>query len=249
MCTLMVGLLCIMMLSGSFGIGAKLNISKRVMVILAGEKVSFDINVTIPMNRSASNVLCYGPLETKEIQRWPITSSQEKITLNMVLTAHNSSFSGEYKCTFLKAVAYTALLVKDEGFQQLSANKMSYFIVLGVLITGLIIFNVVGSIYVFRSQMGPFNFKKRNSEETEKQKRPKEVQEKDDKTPVNATASASVYASLVVRPSSVYEVAVPVAAKCGSGKRKSDTKKKGSKKSMENTPQGDGIVECVYENF
>ncbi|KAK6300631.1 hypothetical protein J4Q44_G00287290 [Coregonus suidteri] len=252
MCIWMVGVLYVLMCLGNHQAQAAntaISMPDRVRVTLAGETLHFILKVTIPMNQNSSDLVCSGPPDQKEIQRWPLPFSQTtKDPLTLTITARNSSYSGEYNCKYKNAEIFWTLLVKDEGYRQ----PYSDFIVLGALTTGLLIFSVIGSIYVFKSQWGQFTLKNGSTGSGVSRRNRGENEEEED-SKINAAASASVYASLESRPASVYEVLAPGAAAAvnrESVQRKEKVKRKKSKESMEDaTPQGDVIFECVYENF
>ncbi|XP_071245560.1 uncharacterized protein [Salvelinus alpinus] len=259
MCFWMVGVLCVLMCLGNHQAqeaNPAISMPDRIRVALAGETVHYKLRVTIPMNQSSSDLVCSGPPDQKKIKEWNILFSPETktITFNWEITAYNSSYSGEYNCKYKNVEIFWTLLVKDEGYRQ-PYSGFSLFIVLGALTTGLLIFSVIGSIYVFKSQLGQFILKNGStgSGVSRRNRGENEEEEENSKTSVNAAASASVYASLESRPASVYEVLTPGASAAAvnreSVQRKVKVKRK-SKESMENaTPQGEGIFECVYENF
>nr|XP_046187391.1 uncharacterized protein si:ch211-243a20.4 [Oncorhynchus gorbuscha] len=253
MCIWMVGVLCVLMCLGNHQAqeaNPAISMPDRIRVALAGETVHYKLKVTIPMNQSSSNLVCSGPPEQKKIKEWIILLSPETktTTFNLEISAYNSSYSGEYNCKYKNVEIFWTLLVKDEGYRQLYSGFI-LFIVLGALTTGLLIFSVIGSIYVFKSQWNGSTgsgVSRRNRGENEEE-------EENSNTSVNAAASAPVYASLESRPASVYEVLTPGAPAAAvnreSVQRKGKVKRK-SKESVENaTPQGEGIFECVYENF
>nr|XP_029537623.1 uncharacterized protein LOC115142376 [Oncorhynchus nerka] len=253
MCIWMVEVLCVLMCLGNHQAqeaNPAISMPDRIRVALAGETVLYKPKVTIPMNQSSSNFVCSGPPEQKKIKEWIILFSPETKTktFHLEITAYNSSYSGEYNCKYKNVEIFWTLLVKDEGYRQLYSGFI-LFIVLGALTTGLLIFSVIGSIYVFKSQWNGST----GSGVSGRNRGENEEEEENGNTSVNAAASAPVYASLESPPASVYEVLTPGAPAAAvnreSVQRKGKVKRK-SKESMENaTPQGEGKFECVYENF
>eukprot|EP00063_Salmo_salar_P059207 XP_014034042.1 PREDICTED: uncharacterized protein LOC106588965 isoform X2 [Salmo salar] len=250
MCIWMVGVLCVLMCLGNHQAqeaNPAISMPDRIRVALAGETVHYKVKVTIPMNQSSSNLVCSGPPDQKKIKEWRIPFSPETntITFQLDITAYNSSYSGEYNCKYKNAEIFWTLLVKDEGYRQ-HYSGFILFIVLGALTAGLLIFSVIGSIYVFKSQWGQFILKNESTGSgVIRRNRGEKEEEENSKTSVNAAASASVYASLESRPASVYEVLTPGAS--AAAVNRESVQRKGK---MENaTPQGEVIFECVYENF
>ncbi|XP_071032483.1 uncharacterized protein [Oncorhynchus clarkii lewisi] len=253
----MVEVLCVLMCLGNHQAQEAtpaISMPDRIRVALAGETVHYKLKVTVPMNQSSSNLVCSGPPEQNKIKEWNILFSPETLTrtFNLEITAHNSSYSGEYNCKYKNVEIFWTLLVKDEGYRQ-SYSGFSLFFVLGALTTGLLIFSVIGSIYVFKSQWFTLKNGSTGSGVSGRNRGENEEEEENGNTSVNAAASAPVYASLESRPASVYEVLTPGAPAAAvnreSVQRKGNVKRK-SKESMENaTPQEEGIFECVYENF
>ncbi|XP_010864594.1 uncharacterized protein LOC105007381 isoform X2 [Esox lucius] len=218
-------------------------VKDRVWVTLAGQNVSFKLTLSTTGNLSADYLVCYRPPDSKEIQRWK-TKANNKHVFTLQFTAHDSSYSGEYKCTFGKDEIFLALLVQDRRYQKPSERGL---IMLGVLTTALLIFSVFGSLFTFR--WSQFTVKNKNNRVSTGKRRPKQEEETQVQTPINASASVSVYASLESRPASVYEVMVQGAENRDSGQRKSQVQTKKSKKLTENATQGEGIFESVYENY
>lgn len=249
----MAGVLCVLMGLGNHQAqeaNPTISMPDRIRVALAGETVHYKLKVTIPMNQSTSDLVCSGPPDQKKIKEWRILFPPETNTrtFNWEITAYNSSYSGEYNCKYKNVEIFWTLLVKDEGYRQLYSGFI-LFLVLGVLTAGLLIFSVIGSIYLFKSQSNGST----GSGVSRRNRCENEEEEENSKTSVNAAASASVYASLESRPASVYEVLTPGASAAAvnreSVQRKGKVKRK-SKESTENaTPKGEGIFECVYENF
>ncbi|XP_055014398.1 uncharacterized protein LOC110172669 isoform X2 [Boleophthalmus pectinirostris] len=116
-------------------------------------------------------------------------------------------------------------------------------ITVSIITALLLVFSVVGSVYVFRGNWGcckPQN----NESKNERQK------EKEDTANVEAAQTTSFYASLESRPRSVYDV-LDHSTAASPGRHKDQTKvkapkKKDVQKTVRDQNPDDG---CVYENF
>ncbi|XP_071329388.1 NFAT activation molecule 1 isoform X4 [Trachinotus anak] len=127
------------------------------------------------------------------------------------------------------------------------------FIIMSVFTGVLLVFSVVGSVYVFRghqkeqiTQCGEMGGKRKQNREKRKAR-----EMKDDNIDVTTAPSTSLYASLETRPRSIYDVLDHSAAKRESDQGKTKAKKNEPQKTTEQTAQHqeEGVFESVYENF
>ncbi|XP_051801810.1 uncharacterized protein si:ch211-243a20.4 isoform X2 [Acanthochromis polyacanthus] len=143
-----------------------------------------------------------------------------------------------------------------EGYKEPKMFSYTELITVATFTSVMLIFSVIGSVYVFRGY-----WKEKMTESGDRQKtsrKPKDNREEKKKedmdethADVMATQSTSFYASLETRPRSIYDVLDHSAASRETDRRKPKPKKKNPPKTVEQTTeqQDEGVFECVYENF
>nr|XP_020452809.1 uncharacterized protein LOC109958475 isoform X2 [Monopterus albus] len=141
------------------------------------------------------------------------------------------------------------LTIKDKGYRDMEKiSDKAKFITVAVFTGILLLFSVVGSVYVFRghwliTKCGETGKKrKQNNEEREER-----AVEEDVKT----VPSPSIYASLEPRPASIYDVLDHSAANIEPDQEQAKPEKKEPHKTKVQTAQhqDEGMLESVYENF
>ncbi|CAB1439900.1 unnamed protein product [Pleuronectes platessa] len=168
------------------------------------------------------------------------------------LQLNNVTRSGEYRCHYKNASVYWFLRVRADGYKE--PPMMSYTEYGMAAITGvLLVFSVVGSIYVFRGHWKEAITKsiktsgkqRQNGEETETSET--EVDNVDKGT----APSTSFYASLQARPRSIYDVIDCSAANQEPDQRETKPNENELTENMEQTtpPQAVDVFDSVYENF
>lgn len=233
----------------------KMHLENTVFVAFAGEDLRINCELVKPANQSKDTLKCYSP--HGEIYRCDVTSTDgEPQTDKLQLELKNLTYSGEYNCQYKTAKVYFFLRVRAEGYKE--PKRFSYTELITVAsITGvLLIFSVIGSVYVFRGYWKEKTTKSGNRQKTSrKPKDNREERKKEDMdethSDVMAAQSTSFYASLEARPRSIYDVLDHSAASREPDRRKPKQKKKNPPKMVERTieQQDEGVVECVYENF
>uniref|UniRef100_UPI003AADEFD2 NFAT activation molecule 1 n=1 Tax=Centroberyx gerrardi TaxID=166262 RepID=UPI003AADEFD2 len=243
------------------GIDAQeIRLGNRVWVALAGEDLHIDLVLVKPDNQSGDSLKCFTP-KNKEIHRIPKVSetgaNEEKRSVE--LTNVKSLDSGEYRCEYITARAYWALLVRDEGYwEPLTMAGYKGIIVVGVFTFVLLVFSVLGSVYVFTGRWDNVTSNtdnghtgRREREQNREEGREEEVEE--DNTDAVTTPSTSFYASLQPRPRSIYDVLDHSAANTEAAERRANSKSEKPETTVivEQTPnnQDEGVFESVYENF
>ncbi|XP_023274934.1 uncharacterized protein LOC111664535 [Seriola lalandi dorsalis] len=229
----------------------KLSLETRVFVALADEKLTIKCSVTKPANQTEDMMACYD-LHHNMIYNCVIEATAGKTTIfPLTLYVGPLNVSGEYYCQYQRLKAYWFLRVRDSGYTEPVMLDYTEFIVLAFLTGVLLVFSVIGSVYVFRghpkeqiTQCGETGGKRKQNKEERKAKETKE-----DK--VDVTTAPSLYASLEPRPRSIYDVLDPSAANGKSDQGKAKAKKNKPHKTMGQTTehQDEGVFESVYENF
>ncbi|XP_071329386.1 NFAT activation molecule 1 isoform X2 [Trachinotus anak] len=227
-----------------------LTLESTVFVALAGEDLTIKCDVRKPANLGVDNMTCSDPLH-KEIYNCNITETKDQ-TKNISLKLHLQQLndSGEYSCQYQTVKVYWFLRVRRDGY----TRPIDYtFIIMSVFTGVLLVFSVVGSVYVFRghqkeqiTQCGEMGGKRKQNREKRKAR-----EMKDDNIDVTTAPSTSLYASLETRPRSIYDVLDHSAAKRESDQGKTKAKKNEPQKTTEQTAQHqeEGVFESVYENF
>lgn len=170
-------------------------------------------------------------------------TEQERFSWHLELK--NLKLSGLYSCQYQTVKVDWFLRVTDEGYKEPVNTE---FIIMAIFTGVLLIFSVLGSVYVFR---GHWTEKHGAGEKKQKQsKEEKKVTKKEDDS-LDATAAQSYYASLEPRPRSIYDVLDSSPARRENDQDKAKPKKKEPpKKAAQKTKDKDeGVFESVYENF
>ncbi|XP_060951477.1 uncharacterized protein si:ch211-243a20.4 [Limanda limanda] len=218
-----------------------LSLDTTVFVAFEGEDLKIDCKISKPANKPKDTMECYDPLHQRiyvlDIKATAANSTPLQFTHTLQL--NNVTRSGEYYCVYEKASVYWFLRVRADGYEEppmLSYTEIGMAVVTGVLL----VFSVVGSIYVFR---GDWNEPNRGETET----RETEVDNVDKET----APSTSFYASLQARPRSIYDVIDHSAANQELDQRvtKPNENEHTGNTEQTTTPQAVDDFQSVYENF
>lgn len=218
----------------------KIYLDKTVFVRFKGENLTIGCRLKKPPNQTQGTLKCFDP-STKPIHSSVIIDKGEEVSKSFVL--ENMEISGEYHCQYQTAKAYWFLRVRDHGYKDIV--KLDHTFTVVAVFTGvLLVFSVVGSVYVFRG-----HWKCGNAGDERTQNR--EERKLEDDTNEVSSPSTSFYASLEARPGSIYDVLDHSAANTQPEQRKAKPKKDKIPKPMVQTTQNqdEGIFESVYENF
>ncbi|KAM8880037.1 NFAT activation molecule 1 isoform 1-T2 [Spinachia spinachia] len=226
----------------------KLLLESTVFVAFAGEDVDLRCELKVPANQS-DVLTCFDPVH-KPIYGCPIhNNASQPQKFQPTLKLKNVNLSGEYCCSYKTARVYLYLRVrsKEESKGDLHLNYTEFSVV-GSFTAVLLVFSVVGSVYVFRGSWSDCLTESGEHARKQKQKREerKEGEKKEDNVEVITAPSTSFYASLEPRPRSIYDVLDQSAFR-----GESDRSKAKSRETEAQTKQHrqEGVIECVYENF
>nr|XP_046267994.1 uncharacterized protein LOC124071454 isoform X3 [Scatophagus argus] len=226
----------------------KISLESTVFVALAGDELNIHCKVRIPANESGGILTCSDPSPAQIYScEIPATSDQPK-DLYLTLNLKNLTSSGEYSCKYKTSEVYWFLRVRDYGYQELQNLDYTEVITVTVFTGLLLVFSVLGSVYVFRGHWKDHCRKQKQNRRKQEEKKKKETKEDD----VDVTApSTSFYASLEPRPRSIYDVLDRSAAGTESEQIKAKPKTKEPQTPMVQTkqPQHEDVFESVYENF
>ncbi|XP_034044969.1 uncharacterized protein si:ch211-243a20.4 [Thalassophryne amazonica] len=233
-------------------------LENRVFVAVAGESLTVNYELLTPANHSGGTLICLAPdnnvIHDYEVSQTGIIGKKTKHSVS--LTNLKNSSSGEYQCTYKTARAYWFLLVRDEGYKEHMHWDCTEYITLGICSGVLLIFSVVGSVYVYRGQVSKKDAKCSTNGQNTSVNRVESTESETAEGNLDevTSPSTSFYASLEPRPQSVYQVLDHSAAT-----RKPETdrqrKPKPKPKSVHGTVdqsthhQDKGILDSVYENL
>ncbi|XP_028261690.1 NFAT activation molecule 1 [Parambassis ranga] len=225
----------------------KIILDNTLFVTFKGEDLNISGTLTQPVNQTADVLKCSGPSHRQIFHCDIPTNSYPNTTLMLQLKKLN--LSGDYYCQYKTAKVYWFVWVRDEGYKA-PVDHTEYIM---AIITGvLLLFSVVGSVYVFRGDWKEKIIKCAESSKNPGQTRKvRKEQEMEDNTAVIADQSTSFYASLEPRPGSIYHVLDRSAANGEQEQKKVKHKKKEIKQTVAQTTENkdEGVFECVYENF
>ncbi|TMS23326.1 hypothetical protein E3U43_008632 [Larimichthys crocea] len=227
----------------------KLFLESSVFVAFADKGLDIQCGLEIPANYSQDVLRCYDPSH-REIYKCDTPSTGNEVKpLWPVLELRNLTSSGEYFCQYKTVRVYWFLRVTHHDYKDVGV--LDYMdIPVSVLTIVLLVFSVVGSVYVFRgnwnestSDPGNTNRKRKNNRQERKESEAKEDN-------VNVIAP-SFYASLEPRPRSIYDVLDRSAVTTEPPQSKAKPKKKEPQKTTVQTsqPEQEGVFESIYENF
>ncbi|XP_050926628.1 uncharacterized protein si:ch211-243a20.4 isoform X2 [Lates calcarifer] len=205
----------------------KLFLNTTVFVALKGDDLTVNCTVTTPANYSQDKMDCYNP-HNSLIHTYEIPQAINEQTQNYEVKLKNLTISGAYYCQCQAATVFWYVQVRDGGYKE---PIMHEFIILAVVTGLLLVFSIIGSVYVFR---GHWKEQITNCGETvRKGNQTREQQE-----------------SLEPRPRSIYDVLDHSAANREPNQTETKPKKNKSQKTTEQTTQqNEGVFESVYENF
>ncbi|XP_054635873.1 uncharacterized protein si:ch211-243a20.4 isoform X2 [Dunckerocampus dactyliophorus] len=221
-------------------------------VAFTGEDLHVHFDLRVPLNQSKDDMTCFDPFHRPIFNRLIPPTIGHSETIREVLQLHKLQTSGEYHCQYKMARAYWFVRLRDEGYRDVVRVDYTDFIIVGFFSGVLLVFSVVGSVYVFRGtwkqipECGNPSKERKQKKERTQAKRPE-----DDDMGVIITSSTSLYASLEPRPLSVYDVLDHSAVNIDSHERKPALKSKSGQKPVAQSPQAqdEGVFESVYENF
>ncbi|KAJ0033024.1 hypothetical protein NQD34_000131 [Periophthalmus magnuspinnatus] len=235
--------------SSTSGQKMELRILNRVCVALRGQSVTVSSVLKKPNNLTTNDnfLRCYDPLQKLIYIKYLFIIEGSGIKHDFPV--ENVNISGNYHCQYESAQAYWFLRVRDSGYKEV--GDYTDIIVASVIMSLLLVFSVAGSVYVFRGNWFLKECCKTQNNEgnNERQK------ERRDTANTEPAQSASVYASLGTRQTSVYDVlehSAPASADGHRDQTKAQTpKKREAQKTVRDAPQNpeEGIFEGVYENF
>ncbi|KAM9362645.1 NFAT activation molecule 1 [Symphorus nematophorus] len=231
-----------------------LSLESRVFVALAGDDLKINCELKVPANQSKDTLVCFSPF-AKQIYNSNISATADlPQTLKLTLELKKMMKSGEYTCQYKTAKVYWFLRVRHDGYEDLPLYDDTEIIIVTIFTGVLLVFSVVGSVYVFRGHWKVCNTESGDSGRTRKQNRGerKERGAEEDQVAAITAPSTSFYASLEPRPRSIYDVLDHSAAntKPDQSKAKPKKKKKPSNTMGQTTqPQQEDVFESVYENF
>ncbi|XP_051240806.1 uncharacterized protein si:ch211-243a20.4 [Dicentrarchus labrax] len=229
----------------------KIELQSRVFVAFTGEGLNLNCTLNLPANQTDDLLTCSDP-SSKQIYdcKIPATLGQPQ-DLTQTLELKHLNTSGEYSCRYKTATVYWFLQVRKEGYKEPIMLDYTEVSIVTVFTGVLLVFSVVGSVYVFRGHWN--KDKTEGSTDTgRKQKQNREERKKRETEEHNvAVTDSSFYASLEARPGSIYDVLDHSAANTETDERKPKPKKKEQQKTMTQTTksQNEDIFESVYENF
>ncbi|XP_029949888.1 NFAT activation molecule 1 [Salarias fasciatus] len=227
-----------------------IELESLVFVAFKGEDLTITGNLSKPANQGPDILTCFNPSRQK------IYSCDTKATANSTdseplnLELKKLSDSGEYYCEYKTVKVHWFLLVRDAGYKEAEMLDYTEFIILGVVTAVLMVFSIVGSVYVFRGHWKVTKCGGTGKKQPQNREEKTQSETGEDKVDVTAQSS-SFYASLEPRPASIYDVLDHSAANKQPEQKKAKPKKRGPKEAVQpNTEQPDeGVFECVYENF
>ncbi|XP_019939572.2 NFAT activation molecule 1 isoform X2 [Paralichthys olivaceus] len=182
-----------------------LSLDTTVFVAFEGEDLTIDCHIFKQQNKSRDSIRCIDPhnnrIYTKEL---PATTDKPKV-INSKLQLNNMTSSGEYYCEYQTARVYWFLRVRANGYKEPIVFNYTEFIAVAVVTSVLLVFSVIGSIYVFR---GHWKEQITISGKTNREQRQNrgETQVRETEEDKRTAPSPSVYASLEARPRSIYDV-------------------------------------------
>ncbi|XP_035515554.1 uncharacterized protein si:ch211-243a20.4 [Morone saxatilis] len=229
----------------------KIELQSRVFVAFTGEGLELNCSLSLPANQSADVLRCSDP-SSKQIYECNIrATSDQPMDLTEILKLTQLNTSGEYSCQYKTAKVYWFLQVRKEGYKEPVMLDYTEITIVTVFTGVLLVFNVVGSVYVFRGNWNKDTTE--SSTDTGRKQKQNREERKERETEENnvAITDSSFYASLEARPGSIYDVLDHSAANTETDQRKPKPKKKEQQKTMTQTtkPQNEDMFESVYENF
>ncbi|XP_029019659.1 uncharacterized protein si:ch211-243a20.4 isoform X2 [Betta splendens] len=220
----------------------------RVFVALKGEDLTIECRVTKPANQSEDMLECFDPTDKLIISRSIASTAGKPLSQDLAPRLQHLSVSGEYYCKYRTAAVYWYVRVRDEGFKMPHVQDSTEYTVVGAVTAALLLFSVVGSVYVFR---GHWITKCRQTDKNEKEN--KEVMKKrrgmTENTAALPDSSASFYASLEPRTRSIYDELRPSAASNSAGQQRAKPKKREPHQTNQQSRQEEGQFDSVYENY
>nr|XP_040042602.1 uncharacterized protein LOC120825195 isoform X1 [Gasterosteus aculeatus aculeatus] len=227
-------MLVFFLLAGCSGTDSpKICLDSTVFVAFAGETLRLPCELKVPANQSGDALTCFNSLK-QPVYSCDIANSQPQ-THRLKLELSNVTLSGEYFCRYKNAHVYFYLLVqsKEELNIDLDRNYTEVGVV-GVFTAVLLVFSVVGSVYVFRGHWSDCFTEcgKRGTEQKQKREERNEGEQVEDNVDVMTAPSTSFYASLEPRPRSIYDVLDHSAVRDESDTSKAEPKKRKPKKTV-----------------
>ncbi|KAM7008654.1 uncharacterized protein LKV04_000750 [Tautogolabrus adspersus] len=223
-----------------------------VFVAFKYEAIVIEAHLQIPGNQSKDILQCFDPSQ-RQIYSCNVTDTADQpLNTTLILEPKNLIRSGEYRCRYKTATVYWFLRLRDKVYSEPIMWNPTELIV-AIFTSGLLVFSVVGSVYVFRGNWKEHFTHCGQPSRKDKKKREERMvrEEQEDNLNVVTDPSTSFYASLEQRPGSIYDVLDRSTTKGGSDKSKAKVKKKEPQQTMVQTTQNqhEDVVDSVYENF
>ncbi|KAM6942129.1 NFAT activation molecule 1 [Lycodopsis pacificus] len=236
----------------------KLCLKNTVFVAFAGDELNLSCELMMPANQSSDELTCSNPHDERIFTR-TIPETVQPDNVNLILELKNVTSSGEYSCQYKTAKVYWYLRVRNSRWNpsegvfpgDLDMSDNTELIAVAVFTGVLLVFSVVGSVYVFRghgtdclTECGNRGRKqKQNIEER------KEEEMEEDNVDVMTSPATSFYASLQTRPRSIYDVLDHSAVNREPDRSQAKPKEPKEPKETTTQDQHEGVFESVYENF
>ncbi|XP_072239959.1 NFAT activation molecule 1 [Leuresthes tenuis] len=229
-----------------------ITLKNRVFLALPGEDLRINCTLEKPANQTQDYLSCFGPSQIPIYNVSIVPTTLKPVKENLLLQLKNLSSSGRYCCKYKTAKVSWFLRVtgkSKEGLVMLDYPEIIVAVFTGVLL----VFSVVGSVYVFRGHWKERNAASDTADQAQKQKteRRRDTEIEKENMAVTTAQSTSFYASLEPRPRSIYDVLEPSAARTEPDQNKANSKKKEHPKMVVQPAedQDEGVFESVYENF
>ncbi|KAF0037498.1 hypothetical protein F2P81_010372 [Scophthalmus maximus] len=191
-----------------------LYLESKVFVAFAGEDLKFQSNIIKQANHSKDTMTCFDPFHN-QIYSYdiPATSGVQQHFQQIVHLNHLTS-SGEYYCQFQTVKVYWFLRVRADGYQEPTILDNTEILIVAIFTSLLLVFSVVGSVYVFRGDWKEQITSCGKTDEKRQQNRGENMTRKmeDDNEDIIKPPSTSFYASLEPRTGSIYDVLEPSTA-------------------------------------
>ncbi|KAM4750410.1 NFAT activation molecule 1 [Anableps anableps] len=226
--------------------GLEITLNSTVFVAFSGKDLSINVTLSKTTNQTSETLECYDP-SNKQIYR--TTINPLKGTEYIQLQLKNLRSSGLYSCK--SNMANVNWFLHIVGYREPQKPDYTEIFIVAVFTSMLLVFSVLGSVYVFRGHWKETQSESLGTSRTQKQNREdsKETEKEVDNMDMTTAQSSSFYASLEPRPRSIYDVLDHSAASSIEKQTKSPEKELSKVVKQDAKHQDEGIFESVYENF
>ncbi|XP_013860349.1 NFAT activation molecule 1 [Austrofundulus limnaeus] len=187
-----------------------LTLDRTVFVAFSGEDLNITCTMTRPVNQTGDTFNCFDATGEKIFTQTISGTGNSPKKKTLMIPLKNVSSSGIYYCKYKSVMVQWFLRVRAKGYKPLEMWDYTDtdFIIVAIFIGVLLLFSVLGSVYVFRGDWKEMTHECSNTDEPEKENTEdrKKTETEEDNTDVTAAESTSFYASLAPRPGSIYEV-------------------------------------------